>query len=127
PHTKQVAVVDAKGQARRIELLQGSSLVQAKYTVELSPDGRPGELGFHLDASRPHDIDDVYGYFKVQRYDDTPSIVTIAAAVDIGSGLSEMLFGKKVQDVILSTPHKMRDYFARSEQAATPALVATNP
>jgi len=125
PHTKQVALVDADGASRRIELLQGSSLVEAKYTVELSPDGRPGELGFKLDRSRPHDINDVYGYFKVERFDDDRSAVTVAAAVDVGSGLTTLLFGKKVQDVILSTPHVMRDYFARSETTAR-AMFAEN-
>ncbi len=127
PNTKQVALVDAEGSSRRIELLQGNALVQAKYTVKMSPDGRPGELGFKLDRSRPHDIDDVYGYFKVERFDDEHSVVTVAAAVDVGSGLTTLLFSKKVQDVILSTPHKMRDYFSRSEpQARARALVATN-
>ena len=127
PNTKYVALVDTEGASRRIELLQGSSFVEAKYTVELSPDGRPGELGFKLDRSRPHDIDDVYGYFKVERFDDEHSVVTVAAAVDVGSGLTILLFGKKVQDVILSTPHKMRDYFSSSEpQARARALVATN-
>jgi carbon monoxide dehydrogenase subunit G len=125
PNTKQVALVDSEGSSRRIELLQGSSIVEAKYTVKMSPDGRPGELGFKLDRSRPHDIDDVYGYFKVERFDDERSVVTVAAAVDVGSGLTNLLFGKKVQDVILSTPHKMRDYFSRTE-AQTRALVASN-
>jgi hypothetical protein len=126
PHTKQAALVESKGPAQLIELLQGSSLVEAKYTVELSPDGRPNELSFHLDPSRPHDIDDVYGYFKVERFDDTRSVVTIAAAVDVGSSFSTMLFGKKVQDVILSAPHSMRDYFARTDPSADAPLVAAN-
>lgn len=127
PNTKQVALVDASGSVRRIELLQGSSFVEAKYTVKLSPDGNPNELGFHLDPSRPHDIDDVYGYFKVERFDDKRSVVTIAAAVDVGSSFSTMLFGKKVQDVILSTPHRMRDYFSQAEQGSGAPLVAANP
>ena len=125
PNTKQVALVDTSGGSRRIELLQGSSFVEAKYTVELSPDGRPGELGFKLDPSRPHDIDDVYGYFKVERFDDQRSAVTVAAAVDVGSSLTIMLFGKKVQDVILSAPHRMRDYFSREEPVAD-SMVAVN-
>jgi hypothetical protein len=128
PNTKQVALVDAEGSARRIELLQGSSIVEARYTVRLSPDGRPGELGFKLDRSRPHDIDDVYGYFKVERFDEDHSVVTVAAAVDVGSSLTTLLFGKKVQDVILSTPHKMRDYFSTfsSAEPRARALVAAN-
>ncbi|HEX4334762.1 MAG TPA: hypothetical protein VH062_02545 [Polyangiaceae bacterium] len=126
PHTKQVALVGDQGPSQRIELLQGSSLVEAKYTVELSPDGRPNELGFKLDRSRPHDIDDVYGYFKVERFDDERSVVTVAAAVDVGSSFTIFLFGKKVQDVILATPHAMRDYFSRAEPPAGAPVVAAN-
>ena len=81
-----------------IELRQGNSVVDATYTVELSPTAVPGELHFQLDASRPHDIDDVYGYFEVKRFDAHHSLVTVAAAVDVGSGLTTMLFGKRVQE-----------------------------
>ncbi len=126
PHTKHISLVDAHGPTRRIELLQGSSVVEAKYTVELAPAGLPGEVRFHLDRSRHHDIDDVYGYFRVERFDDHRSLVTVAAAVDVGSGLTLFLFGKKVQDVILSTPHAMQDYFARADVSGAPRLVAEN-
>ncbi|HVU02123.1 MAG TPA: SRPBCC family protein [Polyangiaceae bacterium] len=125
PRTKRATFVDAEGGARRIELRQGNSVVDATYTVRLAPTG-PGELGFRLDPSRPHDIDDVYGYFKVEPYDGTRSLVTVAAAVDVGSGLTVMLFGKRVQDVILSTPGAMKTFFARSEGLPAGSFVAQN-
>jgi hypothetical protein len=126
PRTKRASLVDDRGTSRRIELLQGNSLVDATYTVELSPPSATGEVRFHLDPTRRHDIDDLYGYFKVERFDDRRSLVTVAAAVDVGSGLTTLLFGKRVQDVILSTPYVMRDYFARMEPSAHPTLVAQN-
>jgi len=67
----------------------------------------------------------VYGYFRVDREDDTHSIVTVAAAVHLGSGLTELFFGRRVQDVILSAPFVMRDYFAGTEPVRA-ALVAQN-
>jgi hypothetical protein len=126
PRTKQVSLVDAQGDTRRLELRQGNKLIDATYTVRLTATGSPGEIRFQMDPSRHHDIDDVYGYFKVERFDDTRSLVTVAAAVDVGSGLTTMLFGKKVQDIILSTPQVMRDYFARPEPSARASLVAQN-
>lgn len=126
PRTKQATLVDTHGTTRRIELRQGNSVVDATYTVELSPSGTPGELRFRLDPSRPHGIDDVYGYFKVERFDDRHSLVTVAAAVDVGSGLASLLFGKRVQDVILSTPVAMRDYFARADRLPPGTVVAQN-
>lgn len=129
PRTKRATFVDGSEGTRRIELCQGNSIVDATYTVRLFSTSAPGELRFELDRSRPHGIDDVYGYFKVERFDEARSLVTVAAAVDVGSGLISMLFGKRVQDVILSTPHVMRDYFAsadRSRLLRSPATVAEN-
>jgi carbon monoxide dehydrogenase subunit G len=126
PRTKRVTLVDASTTARRLELLQGNSFVDATYTVKLVPSDKPGELTFEMDRSRHHDIDDVYGYFKVERFDDKRSLVTVAAAVDVGSDLSNLLFGKRVQEVILSTPYAMRDYFARSESSSHTGPVAQN-
>jgi len=126
PRTKRVTLVDATGTSRRLELLQGNSFVDATYTVKLVPSNEPGELTFKMDPSRHHDIDDVYGYFKVERFDDKRSLVTVAAAVDVGSDFTNLLFGKRVQEVILSTPSAMRDYFARTEPGGTPGFVAEN-
>jgi carbon monoxide dehydrogenase subunit G len=118
PRTKRVTLVDASTSSRRLELLQGNSFVDATYTVKLVPSDKPGELTFQMDRSRHHDIDDVYGYFKVERFDDKRSLVTVAAAVDVGSDLTNLLFGKRVQEVILSTPYAMRDYFARIDSGS---------
>jgi hypothetical protein len=115
PKTKRVTLVDADATSRRLELRQGNSFVDATYTVKLVPSDKPGELTFQMDRSRHHDIDDVYGYFKVERFDDNRSLVTVAAAVDVGSDFTNLLFGKRVQEVILATPHAMRNYFARNE------------
>ena len=103
-----------------IPLIAGSLPVGATYTVKLVPSDKSGELTFQMDRSRHHDIDDVYGYFKVERFDDKRSVVTVAAAVDVGSDFTNLLFGKRVQEVILSTPYAMRDYFARTEPASSP-------
>lgn len=128
PKTKRVTLVDANPERRRLELLQGNSFIDATYTVQLVPAANPGEITFKLDPTRHHDIDDVYGYFKVEPFDAKRSLVTVAAAVDVGSDFTTLLFGKRVQEVILSTPYAMRDYFARTEPAAssTPGLVARN-
>jgi carbon monoxide dehydrogenase subunit G len=127
PKTKRVTLVDSGDNSRRLELLQGNSFVNATYTVKLVPSENPGEITFQMDRSRHHDIDDVYGYFKVERFDDKRSLVTVAAAVDVGSDFTNLLFGKRVQEVILSTPSAMRDYFARTEPSSShTGLVAQN-
>ena len=122
PRTKRVTLVEGQPSVTRIELQQGNSVIDATYTVAFFPG--ENEITFRLDRSRPHDIDDVYGYVRVERFDERRSIVTLGAAVDVGSGLTQMLFGKKVQDVILSTPYSMRDYFARLSPLPSDVAVA---
>jgi hypothetical protein len=122
PRTKRVTLIDGSPSVTRIELQQGNSVVDATYTVEFIQGD--DQLTFRLDRTRPHDIDDVYGYVRVERFDDRRSIVTLGAAVDVGSGVTQMLFGKKVQDVILSTPYSMRDYFARLSPLPSDVVVA---
>jgi hypothetical protein len=126
PRTKHATFVDGTDSSRRIELCQGNSIVEATYTVRLFATDKPGELRFELDRSRPHGIDDVYGYFQVERFDDARSLVTVASAVDVGSGFMAMLFGKRVQDVILSAPNVMRDYFARVDRLPPGTRMAQN-
>jgi carbon monoxide dehydrogenase subunit G len=125
PRTKSARLLDVKGETRRVELVQGNSIVETTYTVILSKAG-PGRVVFELDRSRPHGIDDLYGYFTVTRFDAERSEVTLAAAVDIGSGLTHALFGRRVQNVILSTPHAMRAYFHGAETSDATAAVAQN-
>jgi carbon monoxide dehydrogenase subunit G len=126
PKTKQVTFLDHEADGDRVELRQGNSFIEAKYTVSIQPSNVPGELRFALDRSRHHDIDDVYGYFKVERFDATRSVVTVAAAVDVGSDITQMLLGRRVQDAILSTPSLMRDYFAHTAAPAIDPVFASN-
>lgn len=122
PRTKRVTLVDDQPSGKRIELQQGNAVVDATYTVTFVPGDN--ELTFRLDRTRRHDIEDVYGFVRVERFDEQRSVVTLGAAVDVGSGLTQMLFGRKVQDVILSTPYSMRDYFARLSPLPSGGVVA---
>jgi Polyketide cyclase / dehydrase and lipid transport len=110
PRTKSARLVDAGAHGARVELTQGTSLVEATYTIRLEREG-PDELRFELDPSRPHGIDDVWGYVRVRPFGAGKSLVTVAVALDVGPGLVRMLFEDRIQRVILSTPRRMRDYF----------------
>jgi hypothetical protein len=59
-------------------------------------------LRFWLDTSRPRDIDDVWGFFRVTRFDAQRNLITVAVAVDVGSGLPR-LFEGRVQALVLRT------------------------
>jgi hypothetical protein len=64
---------------------------------------------FWLDPSRPHSIDDVWGFFRATRFDSEHALVAVGAAVDLGSGLIRMLFESRIQRSILRMPRRIRD------------------
>jgi hypothetical protein len=118
PRTKRARLVDSSGGRARVELVQGNSLVEATYTVYLERDADPPVVRFWLDPSRPHDIRDVWGYFRVQPFGATRSMVTVAVALDVGDGLVRWLFEDRIQRVILDTPRHIRDFLEPRALAA---------
>lgn len=110
PNTKSARLIDVRGGLARVELVHGGGTT---YTVQIQRTASPccrSELRFWLDPSRPHDISDVFGFFRVEPFGEGKSLVTVAAALDLGSGLTSLLFSNAVQRSVLSTPRRIRDY-----------------
>jgi len=116
PHTKAARLIDVRGGLARVELVHGDGTT---YTVRIErsaprstrfavPGG--GELRFWLDPSRPHDISDVFGFFRVEPFADGKSLVTVAAALDLGPGITSLFFSDAVERSVLSTPGRIRVY-----------------
>lgn len=107
PHTDRARLVDARNGVARVELVHSGGTT---YTVRISRVRGRSELKFWLDTARPHDIDDLFGFFRVESFGDGQSLVTVAAAVDLGSGLASLLFSGAVERSVLSTPRQIREY-----------------
>ncbi len=107
PNTKSARLIDVRGGLARVELVHGTGTT---YTVHIQRTPQRSELRFWLDPSRPHDINDVFGYFRVEPFGQGKSLVTVAAAVDLGSGLTSLFFSNAVERSVLSTPRRIRDY-----------------
>lgn len=107
PHTKSARLIDVRGGLARVELVHGGGTT---YTVRIERSAPRSELRFWLDASRPHDISDVFGYFRVEPFGSGKSLVTVAVALDLGPGITSLFFGDAVQRSVLSTPGRIRGY-----------------
>jgi hypothetical protein len=110
PRTRAARFVSAGADGGRVELNQGTSVVNATYTIWIRRRGG-NELRFWLDPTRPHGIRDVWGYVRATPFAEGKSLVTVAVALDVGPGLVRMLFEDRIQRVIFDTPRQMRDYF----------------
>lgn len=107
PNTKSARLVDVRGGLARVELVHGGGTT---YTVHIERTRGRSELRFWLDSSRPHDISDVFGFFRVEPFGQGKSLVTVAAALDLGSGLTSWLFSGAVERAVLGTPRRIREY-----------------
>jgi len=110
PRTKSARLLDSVNGVSRVELVQGGSFVDARYTVMLERvDGET--IRFWLDPSEPHDIRDVWGFFRVKPLPGGRALITVGAALDLGDGLPR-LFEDKIAGMMLRAPRQIRDFVA---------------
>ncbi|HTA93097.1 MAG TPA: SRPBCC family protein [Polyangiaceae bacterium] len=110
PRTKSARLIDVRGAQARVELVQGSGALQASYTVCIERVPGRSELRFSLDPTRPHDIEDVFGFFRVEPFGEGQSLVTVGAALNLGSGVASLFFSDAIERVVLSAPRQIREY-----------------
>ncbi len=110
PRTERATLVSRDGRRARIELVQGKAPFLATYTVELEQAASGDRIRFWLDPTRPHDVKDVWGYFRVKPFGKDKTLVTLAVALDMGPGLARLLLSDRVERLILRAPGKIREY-----------------
>ncbi len=108
PRTKSARLLDSVDGVSRVELVQGNALVDARYTVVLER-ADAETIRFWLDGSQPHDISDVWGFFRVKVMPGGRSLITVGAALDLGDGLTR-LFEDRIARVMLRAPRQIRDF-----------------
>lgn len=120
PRTRDARRVGTEGGDVLAEITHGSLFMSVGYTMRLHRDG--DEVRFWLDRSRPHDIDDAWGFMRAQQLPDGRSLVTWAILIDMGNGLLRDMFESKVQQMALLVPARVRDVItertARGRRAA---------
>jgi hypothetical protein len=112
---RRVGVVDGD---LLIELRQGSSIFETSYTIRVHKDAAARTVRFWLDRSRPHGIDDAWGYFRIEPTNVRGKMLLVyGALVDLGDGLARTLFEERVRTALLGVPGRVRDYLADARVA----------
>ena len=109
PNTLSARSVASQDGLSRVELVQGSSFVSARYSVVLERLDA-GTIRFWMDEQRPHDIRDVWGYFRVTALPNGRSLITVGAALDLGDGIARALFEDKIARLVLRAPAQIRGF-----------------
>jgi hypothetical protein len=117
PGTHSARLLPSRSGLTRVELEQGHAPFIARYTVVL--DAASGsEVRFWIDASRPHDLRDVFGFFRAEAWGRERTLVTVGAAVDLGSSIMRGFLEPRVQRVVLSSVTGIRDFLEPRRIAA---------
>ncbi|MCB9590264.1 MAG: hypothetical protein H6718_32935 [Polyangiaceae bacterium] len=100
----------APADQHRFELVQGTSLYSARYSViALRPKPQATEVRFWLDPREEHEIDDVWGFFRAQPFQGG-SMISVGVALNLGEGIIRWLFEERIVDIMLDMPRRIRDY-----------------
>jgi hypothetical protein len=121
PRTKSAQLLSSTDGLSRVELVQGSSLVDARYTVVLQR-ADSETIRFWLDPSFSHDVRDVWGFFRVKALPGGRSLITVGVALDLGDGLTRMLFEDKIARMMLRAPRQIRAFVEPRALALAGAL-----
>jgi hypothetical protein len=110
PRTESATLVSRSGRTATVELTQGKAPFLVTYSVHLEQAEAGNALRFWLDASRPHDVRDVWGVVRVTPFGSGASLVTLAVALDMGPGIARAFFSDRIERMILRAPAKIREY-----------------
>lgn len=118
PRTKRARLVGTSSGDRLVELVQGNALMEAAYTIRVRRESR--EIRFWLDPSRPHGIDDAWGFFRYEPFiggsGEPRVLLTYGVMVDVGPGIVRNLFEERLRAALLSVPQLVRRQVALSRR-----------
>lgn len=125
PMTKEATVLRQEGKDLLVRMTHGNSLGSASYTCRIRQRAGDNLVRFWLDPRDPHDIDNAWGYFRVTAMGNR-SLLTFAAAVDLGDGLMRMLFEERIRKRALRTPENVRELLEHLPANTAPASSASS-
>jgi hypothetical protein len=106
PKTRDAQYAGSAGRDALVEITHGSALVKVAYTLRVHRDGNV--VRFWMDPSRPHDIEDAWGFFRAEPMPDGRTLMTYGILIDMGDGLLRDMFEDRVRELALEVPDHVR-------------------
>lgn len=100
----------------KLLVTHGTAFVNGSYTVDFAKDHEQRVARFWLDHSRAKDVQDVFGYVSLRDFGPDRCLITVAVAVDPGSGMLASMVRGKIHKYLVRSAGR----FARYTQSALP-------
>lgn len=105
--TLEANPVGKKGDDALVFFKHGGDLGTASYTMRISPADRTGTIRFWMDPAFDHEIEDLWGYVRIEALGPEQCLATYAILCDVGT-LFRVLFGERIREYALDTPGHIR-------------------
>jgi hypothetical protein len=109
PRARSARIVGYAGADPLVRVTHGVGILEASYTIRVHRDGTG--VRFWVDPSRTHDIEDAWGFLRVEPVRGSggeQTVVSYGILVDMGPGLLRDLFEQRVRDLALSVPARVQ-------------------
>jgi ribosome-associated toxin RatA of RatAB toxin-antitoxin module len=110
PNCAEARVVATHGERRTVYVRHESGPLTAVYHLSAHFDATRRDLTFNVDPSRPRSIEAAWGFLTVRSFDDSRSLVSFGAMVDLGSGLFGGLMRESIHAVVLRVPAMLKRF-----------------
>lgn len=119
--TLEAAPAGRKGADQLVRFEHGGKLGTAAYTMRVRPADPEGVIRFWMDPAFDHEIEDVWGYVRVEPLGPARCLVTYAVLCDLGTVI-RVLFGERIRDYALDTSEHVRRVAAERYSARVLAV-----
>jgi hypothetical protein len=96
-----------KGGDQLVYFKHGGRLGTAGYTMRIQKADSGGVIRFWMDRSFDHEIDDVWGFVRVEEMGPGRCLATYAVLCDLGT-MIRLLFGERIRAYALDTPGNIK-------------------
>jgi hypothetical protein len=110
PRVYEFRRISNVGNDPRVEVHNGNSFISVSYSMRIRREGRV--VRFWMDPTLPHDIQDVWGFFRPEQLPDGRTLITFGILIDLGDGMIRDLFEDAVRELALGIPDNVRTVIA---------------
>ncbi len=96
-----------KGNDTLVYFKHGGRLGTAGYTMRVQPADKEGVVRFWMDREFDHEIEDVWGFVRVEPRGKERCLATYGVLCDLGT-LLRIMFGERIRSYALETPSNLK-------------------
>lgn len=113
PKTIDVREVSRKGDRALVRMEIGHKLISVSYFVSVETDKTKWQMSYKLVGSKPHDLDEVQGYWRLFPQKNGQTLVAYVTAVKVPMGVVNLIpedLEKKINRNLLASPQYLREW-----------------